>query len=171
MCTMFGALHEWRQRGPCHESHQGAHRSCKADREEKGCDRGWILFSASWWGGVATLWGWSKGSDPNGPGSWHNCWSVSLLEWEGDCRAMNNFHFITENGKKNKGLIMTTQLVIEQSRWQHYWDVGIEFAPDICMLGNGVACCSWLSLWAGITSLQPSVLSEMMKWVTDDVIF
>lgn len=34
-----------------------------------------------------------------------------------------------------------------------------------------LSSCSWLSLWAGITSLQPSVLSEMMKWVTDDVIF
>lgn len=34
-----------------------------------------------------------------------------------------------------------------------------------------LSSCSWLSLWAGITSLQPSVLSEMMKWVTNDVIF
>lgn len=34
-----------------------------------------------------------------------------------------------------------------------------------------LSSCSWLSLWAGITSLQPSGLSEVMKWVTDDVIF
>ena len=34
-----------------------------------------------------------------------------------------------------------------------------------------LSSCSWLSLWAGITSLQPSGLSEMMKRVTDDVIF
>lgn len=33
-----------------------------------------------------------------------------------------------------------------------------------------LASCSWLSLWEGITPLEPLILSEMMKWVTEDVI-